>query len=241
VPEELALDQVVADGAAIHDQELVVFSSAPLVNGTCQHVFTGAGFSFEQYARVGGRDALEQAEDAAHRQARADCVAEIRRLARQDLRAIRFRTEYELHISHGYRGAGLDSGLANCRAPHASLIRSAEVTNHDPARFALEHTVVARDRVVGEHQIVVWRFPDRELLVEFDFSPARASRYDEQNEFVWERGHTALRARGNLGSLGGLGQSKPFTSSTRTVSCPARLTRCERLVSVFAGAEGPTA
>jgi hypothetical protein len=81
VPEQLALDQVVADGAAIDDDEGLIFAVALLVNGARQHVFTGAGFTFNQYRGIGGRNALEHTEDAAHGQAGAEHVAEMRRLA----------------------------------------------------------------------------------------------------------------------------------------------------------------
>src|SRR5690606_30015487 len=48
VPEELALDQVVADGATVHDEELVLAVQALVVNGAREHVLASAGFAFDQ-------------------------------------------------------------------------------------------------------------------------------------------------------------------------------------------------
>src|SRR6185436_3593982 len=62
VAEELALDERVADGAAVDDVERLFRSLAREVDGAREHVLARARLALEQHGSVGRRDALEHAE-----------------------------------------------------------------------------------------------------------------------------------------------------------------------------------
>ena len=75
-------------------------------------ILAGAGLALDQHGRVGRRDALDQAEDLAHRERAADQLAERLLVRRQDLDALLERLELELHRADGDHAAGADVGLA---------------------------------------------------------------------------------------------------------------------------------
>src|SRR5690606_22718098 len=89
VAEQLAFDQVVADRAAIDDDERLVAPWPLVVNGARDDILAGAGLALKEHGRVRRRDPLEHSEDRAHRQAVSQRVPELVRLAREHLGAIR--------------------------------------------------------------------------------------------------------------------------------------------------------
>jgi hypothetical protein len=164
VAEQLALDQVVADRAAVNDHEGRAGPPALLVNAAGQDVFAGAGLALEQHRRVGGGDVLEHAEQRAHRQAGAQRFAELALLAGQNVRAVGFGSQDQIHVADGEGGAGFDRGFAHDGAPHAGVVGRAQVLDRDAVGAAAELAVVARDGVVGQHQIVVRGLADPDAL-----------------------------------------------------------------------------
>jgi hypothetical protein len=77
VAEELALEQVGGDGAAVDDHERLIAPGAGLVHGLGGGALAGAGLALEQHGRVGGRGALEQGEGATHGRRPSDQAAEL--------------------------------------------------------------------------------------------------------------------------------------------------------------------
>jgi len=76
--EELALEERIADRAAVDDDEGAAGALALSPDGAREDVLARAGLPLEQHRRVGARDALEDREDGAHGEALADGGAERR-------------------------------------------------------------------------------------------------------------------------------------------------------------------
>ena len=72
VAEQLALDQVFGQRAAIDGDERHVASRALVVHGAGHQFLAGAGFAADQHGGVRGGDFRDQLADALHRQAVAD-------------------------------------------------------------------------------------------------------------------------------------------------------------------------
>ena len=72
VTEELALDQVLRDRAAVHDHERAVRARAAPVDGARDQLLAGAALAGHQHRRVGVRDLVDQLRDRAHRGTAAD-------------------------------------------------------------------------------------------------------------------------------------------------------------------------
>ena len=67
VAEQLGLEQVGRDGAAVDDDQRSGGARARLVNRLAQRVLAGAGLAFDQHGDVGGGDASGEREQAPHR------------------------------------------------------------------------------------------------------------------------------------------------------------------------------
>ena len=70
VPEELGLDQVRADGAAVDDDERLLGARAPLADLVRDELLAGAALALDEDVDVARRHLLEQREELAHRHAR---------------------------------------------------------------------------------------------------------------------------------------------------------------------------
>src|SRR5690606_32272841 len=96
VAEQLGLDERTRDRTAVDDDERLVRARRQLVQRARDHVLAGPGLALDEDRGVGRRDALDQAEDLAHRGRLADHLAERFLLGRQDLDALLERRELEL-------------------------------------------------------------------------------------------------------------------------------------------------
>ena len=76
VPEQLGLDQLVGDGAAVEHDERAVAARAVAVDRLGEQLLAGAGLAFDQHGGVGGGDVVEHAEQAAQLGIAADQRAE---------------------------------------------------------------------------------------------------------------------------------------------------------------------
>ena len=77
VTEQLALDEVLGDGAAVDRHERPVLALAPAVELLRDELLAGARLARDEDADVGAGDLLELAEHLEHRRARADDLAEL--------------------------------------------------------------------------------------------------------------------------------------------------------------------
>ena len=204
VAEQLALDQVIADRTAIDDDEWLILAGANLVNRAREYVFAGAGLAFEQHRGVGRGDPLEHAEYLAHGQARAQRFAEAGRLTGQYLSAIRLAAQQEFDAAHDDRRTRFDHRFAHSGAADAGMVGRTEIANDDAERRALELTVVARNRIVRQYQVVVGGLTDREPLAELHALAARAPRDHDQQELVCLSAREWLRAGGDFGGGDGV-------------------------------------
>jgi hypothetical protein len=130
---------------------------------------------------------FQHAEERAHRQAGSNRFAEVVGFAREDLCAVRFGAQDEIHVADGDAGARLNRGFADLGATDARVIRRAEVAHGDPARAPLELAVVTADGVVGQDEIVVSRLADAERVAHHRALAAGFATHDHQHQIVWRR------------------------------------------------------
>jgi hypothetical protein len=154
----------------------------PASSNAREHVLARAGLAFEQDARVGRRDALEHAEDRAHREAVAERFAELGRLARQDDGLARLDAHAELDAAHADGRAGLDHGFVHGGAADARVVGRAQIAHEDALGAPFELAMLARDGVVAQDEIIFGRFTDAEPIDEPDaFSAFGAVQHDDDD------------------------------------------------------------
>ena len=163
--EELALDQARGDGAAIDDLEGAATALALGVNGAGESVLAGARLASEQDGRRRRGDALEDAEDAPHAQARAHRDPEVVVRARRQHDVFRLDAEEQLHVAGADDRSRLDDGVAHLGRADEGAVRAPLVVHLDPRRTATQHEVPARHRGIVEDERVVLRLADRQLGV----------------------------------------------------------------------------
>src|SRR5579863_5027833 len=107
--EELALDQVRGDGAAVEHDHGAVRASAFFVQGVRKDVFSDARLAAKGDRDVGRRESLEHVEDLVHRRRASDDAAEF---------------AYGAEVTSSCDGLGLDLGAWPCPRAVAALGRS---------------------------------------------------------------------------------------------------------------------
>src|SRR5262249_10454045 len=125
--EELTLDERGRYGAAVDDDERLGGARARGADRTRERVFPGAGLAGEEDACGRRRDALENAEDAAHRGARADDASEASVRARWNHHPARLDADEQLGVTEADDGSGADDRLAHARAADDDAVRAAVV------------------------------------------------------------------------------------------------------------------
>ena len=231
VAEELALDQVVADGAAVDDHEGLGGAAALLVDAAGQDVLARARLALEQHRGVGGRDVLQHTEERAHGQAWAQRLAELARFAGQDVRAVGLGAQDELDVAHGDGRARFDRGLADLCWADPRVIGRVEVLDQDAALAPGELAVVARDGIVGQDQIVVRRLADADPVVSHR-EPLAASLSGDDHQHQLVRRSFARTCGPSLQIRVGCSVAHGVSASRRRVSPPSRVTRRTWLVSL---------
>ena len=162
VPEQLALDQVGRDRAAVDDDE------GPLARGRSRswiasrdQLLARAGLALDQHGRAAERDALDRAEQLAHRRARAEQppAAFAQRDRVHDWIVVGMKRD--LAIAEGQHRAGeRQVDAADPRALEERAVLGSQVTDLQPGRKDLDFDVIARDPPVVEHEVVGLRAAD---------------------------------------------------------------------------------
>ncbi len=155
VPEELGLDQTRRDRAAIEDDEGLPSSTALVVDRFCNHVLAGTGFSLEQKSVLGGSDPLELGEELPHPWGRTNRAAKAIGIGLLAFLRLSQRSDGDHAVSETDGKFARNHGVVDTRAAELDAIGRAGIPNANPRRGGFELAVVARHRLVGEHQIVV--------------------------------------------------------------------------------------
>jgi hypothetical protein len=153
VPEQIALDQVVRDRAAVDDHERPLGTRACRVNRLRDQLLAGAGLALDQDAQIGGGDPGEHREQLAHLRRFAEQRAEaadVRALARLGFgeRCQRQHAVAERDLERTRRRDVIDS-----QPVHANAIRRARVADPEALLVQLDLAVLARDRVIVQAQV----------------------------------------------------------------------------------------
>ncbi len=186
VPEELALDEVRRDRAAVDDDERLVGPRPALEDLRRDELLAGAALALDEHVDVARRDLLEEGEELAHGDAGAGERAE--RVGRLDFGEGDGRRRLEPArvkeaVAERERALALEVGVADA---HAVELRSVEraVVLHPPApAVARQLAVEARDRGVEQHEIVAGMRPDvadRSFVDEDARLPARFTAHFER-------------------------------------------------------------
>ena len=151
VAEELALDEVLREGAAVDGDEGAAPARAGVVDRPGGELLAGAGLALEQDGDVGGGGELEHGEDLAHDQAGADQLAEAVRAAGVDLQLVRLGLDPQGGAADPEGGAGGDLQGGQLRALVEGAVGAAEVLDQElTAGLGADPEVLARDAAVAE-------------------------------------------------------------------------------------------
>ena len=149
VAEQLGLDQRRRHRRAVEHDEALVRARRRQVDRLGQALLAGAGLAFEQDGQIGLRDALEHAEQLAHRRRAAEHVAEAIVARQRDRHLFAERLERERDL------AGLDAcarlrqvELAHAIAVDEGAVGRAEIAQQEAERRRLDLEVVARHGLV---------------------------------------------------------------------------------------------
>ena len=194
VAEQLGLDEVRRDRAAVDDDERAVGARARVVDGGGGAFLAGAGLALDEDGGVARGDLLELREHLAHGGAVADQGAERGAVGVDDLGALGVDVDANVGVAEGEDGAAADGGVGERDAAHEGAVAAAEVAHADAVTGDGELTVEARDRGIVDHEVVASVGSDGAALS--GAVPARAR--------GWARGHgdakpadrAALRAGG---------------------------------------------
>ena len=132
--EEFALDQIVADGTTVNDDEGLAVAGAVLMDAAGEHVLAGARFALEQDGAVGGGYSFEHTEDRTHGDAAADGFAEVVAFAGED---------------GGVAGAGLQAYFDGADAEGRTGREGCLLNNG-----AFNLCVVGRSEIAHQHAVV---------------------------------------------------------------------------------------
>ena len=162
VAEQLALDQRAGERAAVDDDERPVLAPAVRVERAREHVLAGAGLALDQHrSRRSARSARAGRRSRASPGRVPTSSPKLLALGRQELDALRERRELELDAADRDHRAGLQVGLADLGAVEERAVGRAEIAQQVALGVAHDLAVVAADRLVGEHEIVVGALPMR--------------------------------------------------------------------------------
>ncbi|MCZ7682170.1 MAG: hypothetical protein M5U28_26615 [Sandaracinaceae bacterium] len=163
VPEELRLDERVADGAAVHHHEGLAGARAVIVDGPRRQLLARAGLADEDARQIGRRELGQEREDRAHGVGRPVEPAEVIGAADVDALPLLARLEDDLRVPEPDARAGRQEGLADRRSVQERAVGGVEVAEHVPVALHRDDAVPPAHRGVGQDEIVVRRGADREL------------------------------------------------------------------------------
>ena len=154
VTEELALDEVRADRAAVDDDERLLRARAALHDLGRDELLARAALALDEDVDVALRDLVEQREHPSHRQARADERAE-RRQHRNEVFLLRDAgTNADDRIADGEDALGADVAVTQADAVERRAVHRAGVAKRPDAVLANEPAMEARDHRVAQDDVV---------------------------------------------------------------------------------------
>jgi len=164
VAEQLGLEQVGRDRAAIHDDERAACPGARVVDRFGDAFLAGAGLALDQHRRVGRRDSLELREQLAHLRADPDERPERVAVGPDDLGLTVVEVDPELPVAEHERRAAAERTVGDRDGIGDGAVAAAEVACAHPVAGDRELAVEARHRRIVDDQIVGRVRADRAAL-----------------------------------------------------------------------------
>src|SRR5262245_892856 len=153
VPEELALQEIAGDGAAVDDDERTLGAPALAVDGLGGDLLARPGLALEEDGRIGRGGALEEGERAAHGDRAADHDAETRALRDGDLHLLGAEVEAHLGPPHRDRRAAVKMSRDDGDAVDARAVEASQVAEERAAVDRRDLAMEARDGRIVQHQV----------------------------------------------------------------------------------------
>jgi hypothetical protein len=125
----------------------------------------GAGLAIDHDGRRGRRDLLDDRIDLAHLRVGADECAAAIGARRHDLYLFFARVELEQTLTDRDRAPGLQERFADAHLVDERAVRRVVVDEHVAVVVLDDLAVVARHRVVVEHDVVVFHRADADLFL----------------------------------------------------------------------------
>jgi hypothetical protein len=160
VSEELGLDEIGAERAAVDHDERPVFSRARFMDAAREHVLPGSCFAEQQDGHVVRRGPLQQVEDGAHRDRRADHAPEPVRVGEPDLDTAIGRRKLQVRRATGEGRPRLDVHFTDLQPRSKGSVLGAEVLEKEAMPVDEDLRVMPAHRLVVEDQVVVRRGAD---------------------------------------------------------------------------------
>ena len=132
VPEELALHEILWDGAAIHRDPGSLRSRRRLMKRPRDELLPRSALSFDEDRGVCGRHALEQSEDPTHRRRDAEEAPKTIFGAQGNLQVLSGRRELHLRAPDTNHGSGLEEARAHTEAIDGGPVRALQIRQHEP-------------------------------------------------------------------------------------------------------------
>jgi hypothetical protein len=210
VAEQLALDQVGRDRAAVEHDQLAALARRHLVDRLRHDLLAGPGLALDHDRGRGRRDLLDDRVDLAHLGVAADEQAEPVAVRREDLDLLLARVELDLALASRHRAARLEVGLADPDLVDERPVGRVQV-DQDVARVLLDDlAVVARHRVVAQDDVVVVHRSDPDLvLVEAPLGPRIVDRGERAAPEVQGRAPVEVADLGRRNEVGELLHGPP--------------------------------
>ena len=229
VAEELARDERRRERAAVDDDERAARARALVVERACDQLLAGAGLAHEQHRRVGLRGAADPRHQAAHHGRAASQAGPLVVLVELDGDAAAV-ADAERGVPDAEDGARTDDAALDAGSVEERSVGGAVIREEHAVVPALELEVIARDRRVGEDEIVAVRGTDREpFALGFERRAAVRALDDLDDE------RANREPRGPAGRLGRLRRhERKVPGYAFTVSSGARLPFRLKLLLLFA-------
>jgi len=160
VTEQLALHEARGDGSAVDDLERTVTSRARRMNRSREHVLSGAGLAEEQDRRLRRGDALEEAEDPAHRHSSTDRLPEGRAAARWHDRPFDVDANEDLDVPDREHHSRFDRRLLDPNPTDERSVPALEIAHDEPSLRADDLRVRSRYGLVRQDETVLGGLAD---------------------------------------------------------------------------------
>jgi hypothetical protein len=205
VAEQLALDEVLGDGAAVHRDEGAGLPRARLVDRLGDGALAGARLAEDDDRGVRLCDALEHGEDLPHPHGSAHERPEAIVGGRRDVDRLEQRLEAELHLPCAQDDARAQVRLANAELVDPGAIGGGVVADDVGALLLLDDEVQAAHGRVGDDEIALLALAHpKDRFIDLDAPPRLRTRHDRQlatplgePQVEVQAGRLHLRCRGD--------------------------------------------